>query len=131
MAKMPYGQPRDVPDPEGELYDRELARVRRLREAQDYGAAPPQDLAEGDPDILDSVPRIRQPGPVASLIPVVGPAWQAAADLQEGNLVGAGVNTALAIADVTPAGPLIKGAKAAKLGIGVLKKGSVTAGAAQ
>ncbi|MFN9832688.1 MAG: hypothetical protein ACK534_05270 [Phenylobacterium sp.] len=131
MAKMPKGQPREVPDPEGELYDREMARIRRMQETQDYGAAPPQDLVEADPDILDSLPRIRQPGPVASLIPVVGPAWQAAADLQEGNLVGAGVNTALAIADATPAGPLIKGAKAAKLGIGVLKKGSVTAGAAQ
>lgn len=131
MAKMPQGQPREVPDPEGELYDREMARIRRMQETQDYGAAPPQDLVEADPDILDSLPRIRQPGPVASLFPVVGPAWQAAADLQEGNLVGAGVNTALAIADVTPAGPLIKGAKAAKLGIGVLKKGSVTAGAAQ
>lgn len=131
MAKMPKGQPREVPDPEGELYDREMARIRRMQETQDYGAAPPQDLVEADPDILDSLPRIRQPGPVASLFPVVGPAWQAAADLQEGNLVGAGVNTALAIADVTPAGPLIKGAKAAKLGIGVLKKGSVTAGAAQ
>lgn len=131
MAKMPKGQPREVPDPEGELYDREMARIRRMQETQDYGAAPPQDLVEADPDILDSLPRIRQPGPVASLFPVVGPAWQAAADLQEGNLVGAGVNTALAIADATPAGPLIKGAKAAKLGIGVLKKGSVTAGAAQ
>ena len=131
MAKMPKGQPREVPDPEGELYDREMARIRRMQETQDYGSAPPQDLVEADPDILDSLPRIRQPGPVASLIPVVGPAWQAAADLQEGNLVGAGVNTALAIADATPAGPLIKGAKAAKLGIGVLKKGSVTAGAAQ
>lgn len=131
MAKMPQGQPREVPDPEGELYDREMARIRRMQETQDYGAAPPQDLVEADPDILDSLPRIRQPGPVESLFPVVGPAWQAAADLQEGNLVGAGVNTALAIADVTPAGPLIKGAKAAKLGIGVLKKGSVTAGAAQ
>lgn len=130
MAKMPYGQPRDVPDPEGELYDRELARVRRLREAQDYGAAPLQDLIEADPDILDSLPRIRQPGPVESLIPVVGPAWQVATDLQEGNLLGAGVNTALAVADATPAGALVKGAKAAKLGIGVVKKGSVTAGAA-
>ena len=130
MAKMPYGQPRDVPDPEGELYDRELARVRRLREAQDYGAAPLQDLIEADPDILDSLPRIRQPGSVESLIPVVGPAWQAAADLQEGKLTGASVNTALAIAEATPIGPLVKGAKAAKLGIGVVKKGSVTAGAA-
>jgi hypothetical protein len=60
----------------------------------------------------------------------VGPAWQAAADLQEGNLTGASVNTALAIADATPIGPLVKGAKVAKLGIGVVKKGSVTAGAA-
>jgi hypothetical protein len=131
MAKMPPGQPRNVPDPEGDLYDLEMARIRRLRETSDFGAGPLQDLIDADPDILDSLPRIRQPGPAASLIPVVGPAWQAAADLQEGNLVGAGVNTALAIADATPAGPLIKGVKAAKLGIGVLKKGSVTAGAAQ
>ena len=96
MAKMPPGQPRNVPDPEGDLYDLEMARIRRLRETSDFGAGPLQDLIDADPDILDSLPKIRQPGPAASLIPVVGPAWQAAADLQEGNLVGAGVNTALA-----------------------------------
>ena len=128
---MPPGQPRNVPDPEGDLYDLEMARIRRLREAPDFAATPQPDLIDADPGILERLPRIRQPGLAASLIPVVGPAWQAAADLQEGNLVGAGVNTALAIADATPAGPLIKGAKAAKLGIGVFKKGSVTAGAAQ
>jgi hypothetical protein len=129
MARMPKGLPRDVPDPEGELYDLEMARIRQLREAGDFGIVPFRDPVPSYPRILEEMPRIREPNALESLIPVVGPAWDAASDLQEGDLGGAAFNTALAIADLTPLGPAAKGVKAARLGIGVLKKGSVTAGA--
>lgn len=129
MARMPRGQPRDVPDPEGELYDRDMARVRQLRETEDFGIGPFQDLVQAYPRILEEMPRIPKPNTLESFIPVVGPAWEAAADLQEGDLGGAALNAGLALADVTPVGALAKGAKTARLGIGVLKKGSVTAGA--
>ena len=33
MAAMPRGEPRTVPDPAGELYDREMAKVRAERAA--------------------------------------------------------------------------------------------------
>lgn len=129
MATMPKGQPRDVPDPEGELYDLEMARIRQLRDAEDFGIGPSRDLVRAPPRILEEIPKIREPNALESLIPVVGPAWDAASDLQEGDLGGAALNTAMAIADLTPLGPAAKGVKAARLGIGVLKKGSVTAGA--
>lgn len=61
---------------------------------------------------------------------MVGPAWEAAADLQDGNYGGAAFNAAMAIGDALPVGAIVKGAKAASKGIGVLKKGSVSAGAA-
>lgn len=129
MARMPKGQPQDVPDPEGELYDLEMARIRRLRDAEDFGIGPYRDLDRAPPQILEEIPRIREPNALESLIPVVGPAWDAASDLQKGDLGGAAFNTAMAIADLTPLGPAAKGVKAARLGIGVLKTGSVTAGA--
>lgn len=106
-----------------------MARVRQLRDNDDFGIGAFEDLVQAHPRILEEIPRIREPNALESLIPVVGPAWDAASDLQEGDLGGAAFNTAMAIADLTPLGPASKGAKAARLGIGIVKKGSVTAGA--
>jgi hypothetical protein len=62
---------------------------------------------------------------------VVGPAWEAVADVQDGNYAGAAFNGAMAVADLLPIGIAAKGARAATRGVGMLKKGSVTANAAQ
>ncbi|MFM8376625.1 MAG: hypothetical protein ACKN9P_11330 [Phenylobacterium sp.] len=129
MTRMPKGQPRDAPDPEGEIYDRDMARIRQLREAEDFGLAPFQDLVQAHPRILEEMPRLSRPNALESFIPVIGPAWEAATDLQDGDIKGAALNAAFAVFDTLPAGAAIKGARAAGKGIGVLKKGSVTAGA--
>lgn len=98
---MPLGEPKSVPDPEGELYDREMARRK-----------------------------IARPTTLQSFIPVVGPAWEAAADFQDGDYASAAFNGAMAVADVLPVGIAAKGVRAASKGVTMLKKGSVTANAA-
>lgn len=60
------------------------------------------------------IPRIARPGLAATFIPVVGPAWEAAADLQEGKYLSAAMNAGLAVADVLPIGAIGKGVKAVK-----------------
>lgn len=113
MTTMPKGQPRSVPDPEGELYDVEMAALRRRREEAE-----------------DERTKIARPSLVQSFIPVVGPAWEAVADYQDGNYAGAAFNGAMAVADLLPIGIAAKGARAASKGIKVLKEGSVSANAA-
>lgn len=90
----------------------------------------PVDIAEEAFQDFQNGPRIQRPNLAQSFIPVVGPAWEAAADLQDGNYGGAAFNAAMALGDALPVGAVVKGARAARKGIGVLKKGSVTAGAA-
>lgn len=139
MAQMPKGQPRTVPDPAGDLYDREMAKVRAQREAEDRGETKPptaKAAAKVTPTKAPSQPAtktpvIPRPNFIESMIPVIGPAWDAAADFEEGNYGGAAFNAGMAVADALPAGFVFKGVKAAKVGIGVLKKGSVTADAAR
>jgi len=76
-------------------------------------------------------PKMQRPNLAESFIPVVGPAWEAAADLQDGNYGGAAFNGVMAVADALPIGVAAKGLKAASKGIGILKEGSVTADAAR
>ena len=127
MATMPRGAPRTVPDPEGEAYDRAMAREREKRRAEE-GFRPIEAVREGFENWQDG-PKIARPSFGQSMIPVVGPAWEAAADLQEGNYGGALLNAGFAAAGLLPAGPALRGLHAASKGVGVLKKGSVTAGA--
>jgi hypothetical protein len=68
-----------------------------------------------------------RPNLAQSFIPVIGPAWEAAADLQEGDYAGAAFNGAMAVVDVLPVGVAAKGARAAARGIDVMKKGSADA----
>lgn len=75
--------------------------------------------------------RIQRPNAVQSLIPVIGPAWDAAADLQERDYGGALFNGAMAAAELLPVGVAVRGARMASKGIGALKHGSVTADAAR
>lgn len=85
MASMPRGRPRTVPDPAGELYDREMAKVRAAREAEGQGRSSPLGGIQNALENFQADPRIQRPTLAQSFIPVVGPAWEAAADLQEGD----------------------------------------------
>ncbi len=131
MARMPIGEPRTVPDPAGDRYDREMARIRARRQAEDRGFRFPLDVAKHALHDFQDGPDIPRPSTLQSFIPVLGPAWEAAADLQDGNYAGAAMNGAFAIADALPFGVAAKGLRAATKGIGILKEGSVTADAAR
>jgi hypothetical protein len=130
MASMPRGEPRTSPDPAGELYDKEMAKVRARREAEDRGFQSPLDMAHDALEDFQNGPKIQRPNLAQSFIPVVGPAWEAAADLQDGNYGSAAFNAAMAVGDALPAGAAVKGLRAASKGIGILKEGSVSSGAA-
>ena len=131
MALAPRGQSRTVPDPAGDLYDQEMAKLKAQREAQDRGFRSPLDLTQDAFQDFQDGPDIRRPSLAQSFIPVVGPAWEAVADLQDGNYGGAVFNGAVAVADALPVGVAIKGLNAARKGIGVFKTtGSVSAKAA-
>ena len=54
-------------------------------------------------------PAIPRPNLAASFVPVVGPGWEAVADLQQGNYGGAALNGALAASDLFLAGSIAKG----------------------
>lgn len=130
MALAPRGRSRTVPDPAGDLYDQEMDKLRAKRQAEDGGFRSPLDVAQDAFQDFQDGPDIRRPNLAQSLIPVVGPAWEAVADLQDGNYGGAAFNGAMAVGDALPVGFAVKGLKAASKGIGAFKKGSVTAGAA-
>ena len=129
MAAMPRGEPRSVPDPAGEAYDAAMAKVRARRLAEERGG-PISAAREALRDWQEG-PKMARPSFGQSLIPVVGPAWEAAADLQDRHYGRAALNTAFAIADVLPVGVAFKGLRSASKGIGILKDGSVSANAAQ
>ncbi len=121
MATMPRGQPRSVPDEAGELYDREIGKRQ--------GGGPPSGPPSGPWASFQNGPAIPRPNLAMSLIPVVGPAWDAAADLQEGDYAGAALNGAFAVADLLPVGVAVRGVRSAQAGIGILKTGSVSGNA--
>lgn len=127
---MPRGAPQTAPDAAGEQYDRDMARLRAQREADDRGFPSPLDMAQDALEDFQSGPKIQRPNFAQSFIPVVGPAWEAVADLQDENYGGAAANAVLAVGDALPAGAIIKGVRAANKGIGMLKTGSVSANAA-
>jgi hypothetical protein len=131
MARMPLGQPRSVPDPHGELYDLAMAQLRAQRDAEDRDIGSPVDVVRNALHQFQSGPRIPRPNTLEAFIPVVGPAWEAVGDLQDGDYGGAAINGAAAIADAFPVGVAVKGVRAAAKGVGVLKKGAVTADAAR
>lgn len=104
--------------------------VSTQRRAEGGGLRSPLDVAQDALEDFQNGPKIQRPSMAQSFIPVVGPAWEAAADLQDGNYGGALFNAAMAAGDALPAGAIVKGVRAASKGIGVLKRGSVTSGAA-
>ncbi len=129
MAAMPCGEPRTVPDPEGEAYDRAMDEVRAERRAEE-GFHPIEATQEAFED-WQAGPAMARPSTLQSLIPIAGAAWEAAADLQEGNYGGALLNAGFAVGDALPVGVALKGLSAARKGVGVWKAGSVTGEAAR
>ncbi len=129
MARMPLGEPRTVPDPAGDLYDQMIAKLRAKREAEERGS-PLTEVGDAF-HRFQSGPRLPRPDLVESMTPVVGPAWEAVDDLQDGNYLGAALNGGAAVLDALPVGVAFKGLRAASKGIGVFKEGSLTANAAR
>ena len=60
-------------------------------------------------------PRIPRPNFAEEMIPVVGPVWEAAGDLQDGHYWSAAGNLGLGLADALPVGTALKGGRAAFL----------------
>jgi len=89
------------------------------------------DYLHALPGVGRYIPHIEKPGFIASSIPIAGPLWEAAADLQDGDIGGAAFNGIMAITDALPVGVAFKGARMATKGVGILKEGSTTARAAQ
>lgn len=71
-------------------------------------ARSPFDAAQGAFRDFQNGPKIPRPNVAESFIPVVGPAWQAAGDLQDRNYAGAAANAALAASDLFVAGSVAK-----------------------
>lgn len=71
-------------------------------------SSPLQAVSEAFSDFQKG-PAIPRPNLAESFIPVVGPGWEAVADLQQGNYGGAAVNGALAASDIFLAGSIVKG----------------------
>ncbi len=99
MARMPSGEPRSVSDVKDEDYD-EMIRRQRANNARAAGE-PAERPRDGG--------RFGHPGELESLIPVWGSGREALADYEDGDLVGAGLNGALAVSDLFLAGSLTKG----------------------
>ena len=130
MAESPRGSARSVPDPDGELYDREMERLRKARAASESGG--PLKFAGDALSDFQNGPKIPRPNLAQSFIPVIGPAWEAAGDLQDGDYGGAAFNGAMALADLLPVGEVIKGVRMASTGVDVLRLGkSLSADAAR
>ena len=94
---MPQGDPRPVPDPDGDLYDEMIRRERQRRERAEAAEAATPPGSVGHPELLES------------LIPVWGSGREAVADFQEGDYAGAALNGALAASDLFLAGSVAKG----------------------
>lgn len=62
---------------------------------------------------FQSAPKIARPNLAEEMIPVVGPAWDAAADLQDGHYGSAAFNVAMALGDISPVGYGLKAGRGA------------------
>jgi hypothetical protein len=113
------GQPRATPDPDERAYA-EMIRWQRMYNARQAAeeARRASDRTEGNPrppaeDYWRTHPDLGE-----SLIPVWGSAREAIADAYEGDVLGAGLNGALAASDLFLAGAVVR-----SLGKGALKVG--------
>jgi hypothetical protein len=102
-------------------YDREECRERIDRQAERAGGDHHGRAAQGAIRDFQNGPKIPRPNVAATFIPVVGPAWQAAADLQDRNYAGAATNAALAVSDLSVADAVAR--DMAKGGLYAIKAG--------
>jgi hypothetical protein len=114
-------------DSEDDLYAYPKAQPQRLPPV--LGPIAPLEYAQKVLRDYQEGEKIARPNMAQSFIPVVGPAWEAAADLQDGNYGGAAFNGAMAVADALPVGVAVKGVRAATKGAHLLRTGSLTANA--
>ena len=127
MAQIPRGQPRSVPDKAGEQYDREMAQLKAERSAREQGGSLLEAVIKPISD-LQNRPKIARPSVAQTFIPVVGPAWEAAADFQDRDYVGVVLNAGSAAMDLTGGGAMVfKGGRALSKGVKFLNEGSRTA----
>lgn len=103
---MPKGEPRSAADPDAKAYEEAMKRQRELNDVKEQALT----FARS------------HPGAAESLIPVWGSAREAIADGLEGDVVGAGLNAALALSDLTVGGAAVKGL--AKGGVFIAKAGT-------
>lgn len=108
-----------------------VASIRRDEREPEPEAGSPLDALANAFHEWQKGPKIARPNTAESFIPVIGPAWEAVGDIQDGDYAGAAFNGAMAMADALPVGVAVKGARAATKGIGLMKKGRVTARAAR
>nr|QQZ50082.1 hypothetical protein JKL49_26255 [Phenylobacterium glaciei] len=94
-----------------------MVKLKAKREAKDRGFRSPLDVAQDALHDFQNGPDIPRPNLAESFIPVVGPAWEAVADLQDGNYGGAAFNGLMAVGDALPVGVAVKGLKAASKGL--------------
>ena len=98
-----------------------VQRQQSLPTARNPAAALFDDAKDAFQKFQDGPP-IRAPSVAESFIPVVGPAWEAASDLQQGHYGAAAFNGALAALDSFLGGEIAKGV--AKGGVYTVKEGS-------
>jgi hypothetical protein len=91
------GQPRSVPDPDGDAYDEMIRRNKALGD-REFSLAERPGLAN-----------VGHPSTVESLIPMWGSGREALADLHDGNYIGAAVNGGLAASDAVFVKALVGG----------------------
>jgi len=111
-------------------YEEIGARERQAREAAESQERTQEQGPLGLLHDFQAGPKIARPNALETLIPVIGPGWEAAADLQDGDYRGAALNVGLAALDIVPAAVAVKGLNAARKGIGIWKTGSISANAA-
>jgi hypothetical protein len=128
MAPPPRAKPQSMTAVNNDLYDYDRARALERENAAKRRTQSPIDLVGALEDFQNG-PDIPRPNLAQSFIPVIGPAWEAVGDLQDGNYGAAAFNGGMAVLDALPVGVAVKGARAASKGIGILKPGSVTANA--
>ena len=71
---------------------------------------------------FQAAPDIPRPNFLEQQIPVVGSAWQAVGDLQDGNYGAAALNGDMAVLEALPVGTAVKGARAAVRGVDYFAK---------
>lgn len=99
MAKMSAGEPRSVPDPDGEAYDAMLQRKRAADLALEQGSSRRWAASPARMEAQDAMTATPMDARAMAYAPVLGPAAEAIRDIRQGRFLDAAGNGGLAIAD--------------------------------